>query len=143
MGQTEYLEPTPETRRKALGLIVAGIVVGTLLVFVLRPAFFAFIRQLPECGQARWLFGLLIASVCPLPFVALWAIAHARKLLRFNQSPLPDAWVLRRTPVRRGRPVRLQAYVLIACAAILFFAPLYAWHVMQPIVAALLHRCAA
>ena len=143
MEPAEFVEPTAKTRRNLLALFAVALLVGALLKFVLQPAVLGFIKQLPECEQARWSFGLLIASLCPLPVIAVWTSNYARKLLKFNQSPLPGAWVWRRTPVKRGRLVRLQAYAIIACSAALLAAPFYAWYVFQPMFAALSERCAA
>jgi hypothetical protein len=143
MEPNEFVEPTAKTRRNLLALFAIALLVGGLFTLVLKPALLGFITQLPVCEQARWSFGLLIAYLCPLPVIAVWTGNYARKLLKFNQSPLPGAWVWRRTPVKRGRLVRLQAYATIACSATLLIAPFYAWYVLQPMFAAVSQRCAA
>jgi hypothetical protein len=143
MESAEFVEPAANARRSLVVLYVAAIVVGALLVFLVRPALLAFIKGLPACEQARWSFTLLAACLLPLPVVAVWASLYARRLLKFNQSPLPNAWVWLRTPVRRGRPVRVQAYALIVCAAVLVVAPLHGWQVLQPMLSALRRHCGA
>ena len=140
---TEFIEPTSRTRRNLLALYVGAVVAGGVLVLFVRPTLLAFIRGLPLCEQARWSVAVLVACLLPLPIIAAWMGAYARKLLKFNQSPLPDAWVWRRTLVKRGRAVRIQAYALVTSSAVLLLAPLYAWHVIEPLVSALRGHCGA
>jgi len=137
----EFVEPTARARRNLVALYVAAVVFGGLLVLFVRPALIAFISGLPTCEQARWSLAVLAVCSLPLPIVAAWTAAHARKLLKFDRSPPPGAWVWRRTQVRRGRAVRVQAYALITSSVVLLLAPLYAWHVLQPFVSALQGRC--
>jgi hypothetical protein len=140
----EFIEPTTHARCKLAALYAAVAIAGALLGFVMRPALLAFIEGLPACEQARWSLSLLIAMLLPLPLAAGWVVVYARKLLKFNQSPLPNAWVWRRTPVRRGRPVRAQVCVLILFAVVLAGAPFYGWCVLQPpLWAALRQHCGA
>ena len=143
MKTNEFVETSAESRRKLLALSVAGVLFGAALTFLLRPALFAYIKQLPACGQAQWSFGLLICSLGLLPVIGLWAGNYARKPLKHGQIPLPDAWVWRRTPVTRGRMVQFRAYGIMLCSVAFFAVFFYGWHVLWPMVAAISHRCAA
>jgi hypothetical protein len=143
MEKAEFIEPGVHARRNLLALYLAAVVIGALIVFFVRPALLTFLNGLPICERAQWSARLLLAYLAPLPVVGAWVVVHACRLLKANQSPLPNAWVWRRTPVKRGRPVRVQAYVLLACTAALLFVLLYAWHAFQPFWSALQQRCGA
>jgi len=130
---SEFIEPSAHGRRNLLVLCVGGIAAGAFVRFYLLPALFAFVAALSPCEQFRWLQDALLASLGPLPLFAVWALLYARQLLKFERSPLPNAWVLRRTPVRRGRSVRWQAYGLIACALVAFAAPIGAWQALASV----------
>jgi MFS family permease len=140
---SEFIETSPASRRKLLALGLVAVVLGAVWAFLLRPTLFAHIRQLPACDQAHWSVGLLIGALGLLPIAGLSAGIHARKLVKHDQFPPPDAWVWRRTPIRRGRGVRYRAYAIAFCSAALFAIFLYGWHVLWPIVAAISRRCTA
>ena len=128
----EYLEPTPATRRKLALVVLAGVALGALLEFWLKPAVLHFIDTLPICAQLPWWRGLLVSAICLLPLAALFAFLQAHKLLRFKQWPPPDAWVLRRTPIQRGRVVTVRAYVLLFVGLVIIGVTLYlAWQVTK------------
>ena len=143
MAEIEFAEPTAQARRKLLALYVVGAIVGGLLVLVVRPGLLAFIGGLPVCEQSRWSLGLLVACLSVVPAAAFGTIVHAKRLLRFNQSPLPNAWVLRRTRIRRGRPVRVQAYALIVSSACFVAGALYLAYLLHPLLSALGQHCGA
>ena len=143
MAEIEFAEPTAHARRNLLALYVIGAIVGALLVLVARPGLLAFIAGLPVCEQAHWSIGLLVACLSVAPAAAFATIVHAKKLLRFNQSPLPHAWILRRTRIRRGRPVRVRAYALIVCSACFFAGAIYLAYLLRPLFSALGRHCGA
>ena len=143
MESGDFVEPSADARRKLLALYFAAVLVAALLVFFVRPTLLGFIGSLPACERARWSLTLLAALLAPLPFVAAWVALHARRLIAVGQWPLPGAWVWRRTPVRRGRALRVQAYALMACATGLVAATLYGGYVLQPLFSALAQRCGA
>lgn len=130
---SEFIEPSAHSRRNLLVLFAGIIAAAAFIRFYLLPAFFAFVAALPPCEQVRWLQGVLLASLGPLPVFAVWALLHARQLLKFKRSPLPNAWVLRRTRVRRARSVRWQAYGLIVCGAVALVAPVWAWQTLESV----------
>jgi hypothetical protein len=127
----EYIEPTRESRRNLLLLVVVAIAVGGAIRFWLFPALFAHIGTLPKCGQIKWLRNCLIVVVASPPLYALWAVPHAMRMLKLNQSPLPGTWVFRRTPIARGRVVRLRAFGLLFLSAIAPAFPVFGMHQLQ------------
>jgi len=139
---TEFIETSPGSRRKLLALVFVAVVLGAAWTFLLRPALFAHIRQLPACDQARWSVGFLVGALGLLPIAGLSAGNHARKLIKHGQFPLPDALVWRRTPITRGPKARYLAYAIALCSAALFAIFLYGWHVLWPMLAAISRRCA-
>jgi hypothetical protein len=127
----EFIEPTPESRRNLLLLFFAALVVAGALKFWLMPALFSHIAGLPRCEQLRWLRGVLLVAIATPAIFGMWAIPQSLRLFKLNQSPLPGTWVWRRTPVRRGRAVRLRAaYVLVVGLAALAF-PILGLHLLQ------------
>lgn len=134
----EFIEPTREGRRNFILLLVSIVLLGALLHFLLAPRFLAFLNTLPPCDQLPWLQGsLLTILVIPVGLALVWAIPHARQLLRFQQHPLPNAWVLRRTPITRGPKVRRYALGLLAWSALLIIFSFWAWFKISDIFLAL------
>lgn len=128
----EYLEPTLATRRKLALVALVGVLLVALLEFWLKPRVLHYIDGLPICAQLPWWRGLLVSTICLLPLAALFAFLQARKLLRFKQWPPPDAWVLRRTPIQRGRVVTVRAFVLLFVGLVILGVTLYlAWQVTK------------
>lgn len=142
MNDSEFLRTSPKAKRNLLSLMIAAVALGATFAFVLRPALFEHIRQLPACGQARWSFALLLSSLGLLPVVSLWAGTYARKLFKFGQHPLPGAWVWRDTPIARGRSVQVRAWGTLTCSIALMAIALWGWHALWPVVATISSRCA-
>jgi hypothetical protein len=128
---TEYIHPTQEGRRNLVMLVLFSLIAGVAIDFWLLPAFFSYIHSLPKCNQFAWLRGTLLGVIFFPPLLALWAIPHSLKLLKLNQSPLPGAWVLRRTPIKRGRPVRLRAIALLLLSVLALAFPLLGLHLLE------------
>lgn len=126
--EQDFIEPSKSSRKKLLMLVIGAALIGGLLQFVLMPQYFAFVKALPPCDQFPWLRGALAVVIFSVPAIAIfWAIPHARKLLKYEQIPLPGAWVWRRTPIKRGASVRWMAYGLFAWALLAVIFPFWAW----------------
>jgi len=143
MDNVEFIDSTGRARRNLALLYGGGILLGALLVGLVRPALLEVLHDLPICDQAAWSVRIVVTTLSPLPFAAVWLALHARNLLKFDQSPLPNAWVWRRTRIKRGRSVQMQAYALLFCAAVLLVAPLGAWFALQPLWSTLRLHCGA
>ena len=140
----EYLEPTAAMRRNLALVVLAGVLVVALLEIWLKPTVLHFIDNLPICAQLPWWRGLLVSAICIFPLAALFPLFQARKLLRFKQWPLPGAWVLRRTPIQRGRVVTVRAYVLIFVGVVILgITPYLAWQVTKVPFFSVPRGCAA
>lgn len=124
----EFVEPTRDGRRHLLWLLMLGILAGALLQFWLKPAFLSYVKSLPSCEQFKWLRIWLVSALCSPGLLALWGIVHSIRLLKSKQSPLPGAWVWRRTPVKRGEVVRLRAFALLFLSAVAIAVPVVGWH---------------
>lgn len=127
----DFIEPTRESRRNLLVLIVVAVLVGAAIKFWAMPAFFAHVASLPRCEQIARLRESLVVLVCTPPLFAVFHIPYAIRMIKLNQAPLPGTWVFVRTPIRRGRVVMLRAclMLLLSLAALAF--PLFGLHLLQ------------
>jgi len=118
----EYIEPSPTAQRKLLVLVAAAMIFCLVWKFWAEEAFYGYIRSLPLCDQLPWWQGILTGVVAMAGFASLFMARYSIQLFTHGQEPLPDAWVLRRTPVIRGRKVRLKAYGVAATSIVGFVA---------------------
>jgi len=110
----DFIDPTPESRRKLLWLIAAALLLGALATYWLLPWFRTQMQVLPPCEAIRLARWALLVLLLSLPLTAIgWALPLAWRLWKVGQFPLPGAWVLRRTPIQRGRAVRIRAVALV------------------------------
>lgn len=131
MSEPEFIEPTPQGRRKLVMLIACLALVGLLLDQWLFPAWSRHLQTLPLCERSIQMMGALRAAFLVVPLiVGVFAVIIARQWLRLRQFPLPGAWVWRRTRIRRGRIVQLRAYALLVMSALAWLVPIYVFAVM-------------
>jgi len=110
----DFIDPTPESRRKLLWLIAAVLLLGALATYWLLPWFRTQMQVLPPCEAIRLARWALLVFLLSLPLTAMgWALPLAWRLCKTGQFPPPGAWVLRRTPIRRGRAVRIRVVALV------------------------------
>ena len=126
--ESDYIEPTAATRRKAMALVAVAGAVAAVAQFWLAPRFFAFVNALPVCERLPWLRGMLIGLIAVVPLFGLYGIWLACRVLLAGQWPLPNAPVWRRTRIRRGRAARWRAGMLLLAASVAASFPLLAWH---------------
>ena len=129
----EYIEPTREGKRNLLLLIAICILFGAAMRFWLLPAYGEYIASLPKCDQIVWLRATLMVIISTPPLITLWAIPHAIRMVKLNRSPLPNTWVLRRTPIKRGRAVFLRAFALLLISVLALAIPVIGIQFMQSI----------
>ena len=120
----EFLEPTGQGKRNLL-LAFAVLAIGLLIVQAwAMPTFFDYVNALQQCDRISVLEKTAIALLLfPAVTAGAWGLARARKLIRLEQFPLPGDWVIRRTPIRRGRAVRRKGYALLVLSFALFALP--------------------
>ena len=122
----EFIEPTTASRCK-LAVLAAAVALGLgVLHFALTP----YVNALPRCERFPLVQGFLVVLIGAFPLFGLWALWYAQRLLKLNQLPLPGAWVWRRTPVRRGRTVRVLGWALLAWSLAALSTPLLAWYLI-------------
>ena len=121
----EFIEPTTSGRVRIVTIWVLAMLCS-VAIDVFWPRLMQFVRALPLCEQVPWMRGLflfLVAFVISIPVVLA---SHGRRILQFRQLPLPGTLVFRRTKVKRGSLVLLQAYVFFALAGLMILGLAYA-----------------
>ncbi|PUB80974.1 MAG: hypothetical protein DBP02_19625 [gamma proteobacterium symbiont of Ctena orbiculata] len=109
---TEYLEPTPLNKKKAIILTVFGVaffVANSLL----WPPLMAFVGAKPLCEKVLWLQGLIIffgLVLIPLSFIMFRRVLS---LSIYNQTPLPTDAFFKKQKVHRDWHVKLEQAGLI------------------------------
>jgi hypothetical protein len=127
----DLLEPTPRGRRNLILLCIGAVAVAFALKIWLMPTLFGYINSLPVCDQLPWWRAVLISTVALLPLAAVQSTLYARKLIKSGQNPPPGTWVFRRTPIKRGRMVRVQAYAILLAAALMLVLTWYSAHQLK------------
>jgi hypothetical protein len=103
MSAREYLDASPSSRRNFLLLVMALGGVGFALAYFVEPALYVHLKLLLPCEQVQWLRGLLLGAALITLLLAIALLAYVRSLRRAAQFPVSDRWLLRRTPISRGR----------------------------------------
>ena len=131
-GAIEYLEPTPESRRKAIRLVVIGIVVGIPLILATQWFFEVFLKSLPKCDQIPWGQGLIVFATFGPTIMAAIMLPQAIRMLSADQWP-PHTWArYHRVRLVRGRALRIRGGLLLAlCLACLPFPLYYLYPMMK------------
>jgi hypothetical protein len=127
----QIVKATKSSRLMFFGSCLLAVTVLAIAVYF-KPWFHALVvssraedARLVNRIAATWFFWLSC-----FPIYSAWM---RRKILRIGQWPLPDAWVLRDTPVMTGDAATLRGYLIIiasivacVCSATLalFFATL-------------------
>lgn len=120
----EYIEPTPEGRRRAL-LRKGVLVVVMAAAFIAMHLVMRHIKALPVCDSIIWLRGVFVLLTLLLVPISVHGFRLRSQMLKHGQWPLPGTLVLVRRPVQRGRLLRWRARglfvasVLAACVMIM------------------------
>ena len=127
---TDYLEASPQSKRRFVLFFVIALVVGVAIIEVLE-AHLDRVKTLPLCDQLtnlRWLW----ASAClGLAALGIWAGWMAERSLKLKQWPLPSAFIFRRTPIHRGRSAKWRAYALLGYSVLLLVGSAWSWYVVE------------
>ncbi|CAN5195509.1 hypothetical protein BH11PSE11_BH11PSE11_25630 [soil metagenome] len=127
--RTSSFSPAPATPELVRASTRARLVLGASIVLMLVFLEFLQLLGLP------WLISRMESSpightifVLKLIFITITAIAviftgiliwYGRRILRFGQFPLPGAWVLRDTLVKRGSAAATIAWLHVASGALI------------------------
>lgn len=131
----EHADPAPGDRRR-IAWAVTALVLGLSAFHMLavRPTM-AWVGTLPGCEQAAWLSGMLVAAMALMPLMGLALfLPIGLKVWRHGCWPYPGMWLWRRTRVHRGWRARLTAVGMIGWTLIALPLPLFAWHVVSPLM---------
>lgn len=130
---TEIRRADPAARRQVVWLLIAGALVGALLLF----AFERHLASLREwiyadphaaSGRLRRTFvGLGVVLSAPVLAFAAYLWTYGAKVLRTQESPPPGYRVIRDTLVLRGQAARIRGHAFRILAAVLGTASLLFW----------------
>ncbi len=131
----EHVHPAPGDRRKIVWTVAALVAALSVIHLLAVTPTMAWVRTLPACEQARWLSGMLVAAMAVMPLTGLVLfLPIGLKIWRHGCWPYPGVWLWRRTRVRRGWRARLTAAGMIGWTIIALPLPLFAWHVISPLM---------
>jgi hypothetical protein len=131
---TDYLEASPQSRRRLVLFFVFALVVGVVAIESLE-AHLDRIKTLSICDQITTFHWLWTGACLGLAALGVWAGWLAQRSLKLNQWPLPGAWVFHRTPIHRGNPARWRAYALLGWSVIVLVGSTWSWYVVESYVA--------
>lgn len=121
----EYLEPTPESRRKTIKTLIVGLVVGLPAILAWKWFLSVFLKSLPICEQIPWLQGVMIVSMFTPAVLAAAFLPRAIKMLSADQWPPQTIARYRRVRLWRGRALRIRGGLLLAWCMVCLPFPLY------------------
>ncbi|MEZ5457166.1 MAG: hypothetical protein R3F04_13830 [Lysobacteraceae bacterium] len=131
----DFIDPTPESRRKLLWLIAAVLLLGALATYWLLPWFRMQMQVLPPCEAIRLARWALLVLLLSLPLIAMgWALPLAWRLWTTGQFPPPGTWVVRRKPIRRGRAVRIRAVALVLWSVLSIALAIWGAYTVQSVL---------
>jgi hypothetical protein len=141
-SDVEYLEATPQSRRRIVLRFLLAFVIGVAIVEALE-AYLANMKIVPICDQLipfRWLWGAVSLA---LVILSAWIARIGFSVLRLGRWPLPGTSVARRTPIQRGGSARWRAYALLSYSAFVLVGSVWFWYVGDSITAGAESKCAA
>ena len=122
----EVMRADPGRKRQAWLLIAALIAAGALLKFVGMPALLRWLSVSDNALLMQRVTLVFDGLAVLMLAAAAYAGWHASRILRSNQSPPPNTWLLRDTRIVHGTAARLRGWVVMACAAAFLVLAVYA-----------------
>jgi hypothetical protein len=134
----EFIEPSPTSRRRVIISVGAGVILGAAIAFAS-----AYLQSLPFCRALSWWVALSLLVASLVVGTVGWQLSSIYRAARCGQQPLPNANVLFRTRVFRGR----RLYVSLAVQALWWLALIGALVYVAPFASTLFAKarvyCAA
>ena len=127
---TDYLEASPQSKRRVVLFFVIALVIGLVMVEVLE-AHLERVKALPFCDQLADLRWLWTGACLGLAALGIWTGWMAQRSLKLKQWPLPSAFIFRRTPIHRGNAARWRAFAVLGCSVILLGGSTWSWYVVE------------
>jgi hypothetical protein len=130
---TEIRKADPRARRQAVWLLIAGTLVGVLLILGFgrySGSLRTWIKSDPAAVAHRLtlaLVGLSIVLSAPAIAFAVYLWALGGRVLRAEQFPPPGYRVIRDTPVVGGQGARVRGHAFRILAACLVVTTLLLW----------------
>jgi hypothetical protein len=130
---TEIRKADPRARRQAAWLLIAGTLVGVLLILGFgrySRSLRTWIKADPAAAADRLtlaLVGLSIVLSAPAIAFAVYLWALGGRVLRAEEFPPPGYRVIRDTPVVGGQGARVRGYAFRILAACLVVTTLLLW----------------
>jgi hypothetical protein len=130
---TEIRKADPRARRQAVWLLIAGTLVGVLLILGFgrySGSLRTWIKSDPTAVAHRLtlaLVGLSIVLSAPAIAFAVYLWALGGRVLRAEQFPPPGYRVIRDTPVVGGQGARVRGHAFRILAACLVVTTLLLW----------------
>ena len=109
----EFIEPSPTSRRRVIISVSAGVILGVVVGLAS-----SYLQSLPFCRALSWWVALSFLVVSLVVGTIGWQLSSIYRAVRCGQQPLPDANVLFRTRVFRGR----RLYLSLAAQALWWLA---------------------
>lgn len=105
-GAKDIVKATARGRVLSVAVFVLALAIVAVFQFITMPVINATLAGNPTpatAGTLKWIFAGF-AALAVIPSAAM--IFIGRKIVRCGQYPLPNAWVWRDTPIRRGDQAR-------------------------------------
>ncbi|MDR1936420.1 MAG: hypothetical protein LBS49_12725, partial [Candidatus Accumulibacter sp.] len=120
--EPRYIEPTAAKRAKIIAAIAALFVAGLAFDQWVQPIL-KWIATLPTCESLPWVRAELLCAVGMAWLMGVMLLRTGMRIWTLNRTPLPGAWVWRKTQVRTGRYARLVAIYFFSIATLLLIGP--------------------
>jgi len=102
----EFIEPNPASRPRVIISVSAGVILGAVIAFAS-----SYLQSLPFCRVLSWWVALSLLVVLLVVGAVGWRLSSIYRAAKCGQQPLPNANVLFRTRVLRGRRLHVSLVI--------------------------------
>jgi hypothetical protein len=122
----DIMRADPRRKRQAWLLIALLILAGAALKLLALPVLLRWLAVSDNAVLVHRVGVVFYAMSATMVAIAALVGWHASRILRSNQSPPPNTWVLRDTPIVRGAAAHLRGWIVMACAVAFVVLAIYA-----------------